>query len=38
MQSQMNLALSRLPGVEARLKLKSLVNHLDLEQQKKVNA
>jgi len=36
MQSQMNLALSRLPGVEARLKLKSLVNHLDLAQQSRV--
>jgi hypothetical protein len=36
MQSQMNLALSRLPGGEARLKLKSLVNHLDLAQQSQV--
>lgn len=36
MQSQMNLALSGLPGVEVRLKLKSLVNHLDLEQQSQV--
>ncbi|WP_457552782.1 BREX system ATP-binding domain-containing protein [Desulfobacula sp.] len=37
MQSQMNLKLSRLSGVEARLKLKFLVNHLDIEQQQKVN-
>ncbi|RLB93887.1 MAG: hypothetical protein DRH26_02730 [Deltaproteobacteria bacterium] len=36
MESQMNLALSGLPGVEARLKFKSLVNHLDLEQQSQV--
>ncbi|MCD4719484.1 MAG: DUF2791 family P-loop domain-containing protein [Desulfobacula sp.] len=38
MQRQMNLELSKLSGVEARLKLKFLVNQLDLEQQKKVNA
>ena len=36
MQSQMNLALSKLSGVEARLKLKFLVNHLDLVQQSQV--
>jgi len=43
MQREMNLELSRLSGVESRLKLKFLVNYLDLEQQnfewqKKVNA
>ncbi len=36
MQSQMNLALSKLSGVEARLRLKFLVNHLDLAQQSQV--
>ncbi|RLB90972.1 MAG: hypothetical protein DRH26_08720 [Deltaproteobacteria bacterium] len=36
MENQMNLALSGFPGVESRLKLKSLVNHLDLEQQSQV--
>ncbi|WDN87330.1 hypothetical protein BuS5_00298 [Desulfosarcina sp. BuS5] len=36
MQSQMNLALSKLSGVEARLKLKFLVNHLDLVQQSRI--
>lgn len=38
LQRQMNLELPKLSGIEARLKLKFLVNHLDLEQQKKVNA
>ena len=33
MQSEMRLALSKLSGVEARLRLKFLVNHLDLAQQ-----
>jgi hypothetical protein len=37
-QRQMSRELSKLSGVEARLKLKFLVNHLDLEQQRKVNA
>lgn len=38
MQSQMSRKLSELPGVEARLKLKSLVNQLDFEQQSQVMA
>ncbi len=38
MARQMSAKLSKLKGVEARFKLKFLVNHLDLEQQHRVTA
>lgn len=38
MEDEMNQKIPGLKGVEARLKLKFLVNHLDLEQQQQVMA